>query len=488
MSKTVLFLGLSTFNLSKDIETEQQILKENCLLYKGNNIGRYFYQMEPILLLYKHLDLQIDEVIYLYTSKTEENKTFICDELELNTSARAYFDKRVEVLFPGCKSEGVEEVDNQDVLTVKKVINRIRECCKAEDIQLVIDNHGGLRSTYILIQGIISLLKFEGINPDIIYTVEHDRDKSVGEIKRSNDISSFIAGMNEFLTYGRPNTLEAYYEGTGKEEKLVKIMRDISDSIQLCQISDFDNSIKEMSEYIANYKEEGNYTDLFIESVKKSYGSLMDQKARNKVTNKIKWCVDNDYIQQALTIIESQMPDEFERRNVVNYIYDDVENKEVKRYRIVFSDGTRSEIEDGSIKLKDALENAKQDWERTINYAFVRWLQKNCNSEFDISESEDYDYKNRDSGDSLMDRVREIYLSMDNRRQYIVKLGFKIHDDLDIRQVKNLFELHLALKAYRNQTNHSSGRNRPGVNAVKAAIYSYIDMADEMIDKVKKNN
>ena len=372
--------------------------------------------MEPIILYLKSQNIKVDYVVMLGTKKTGDKYSFTIDNELKHESAESYFNKYILSKLGDDTQVLLIKEKESDVETVKAVINEFRQIKKKEkDIKLSIDMHGGLRNTQMLIQNIITLLQYESILPDEIYSVSYDNNLRVGNmtfVKDTYDINYYVAGMSEFMSFGRSRTLESYYKD--KDQDFIELIKEISDSIQLCQIERFDTAIDRMRNYVNKYQEKGVYNDLFISAIRSSYGELMFKKGKKRVINKIKWCVRNDFLQQALTIIESQMPKEFIEQNIIDFKTED--GSRVKLYQKT-KDGELREIV-GGIVLKDAINHKKQNWEKLENYALILWIKENCCDKKFTKENgkkkQKPDYINRITISGTVERAKERILEIIN--------------------------------------------------------------------------
>lgn len=502
----VVFLALSTFRLDK--EDNCRVL-ESTLKDQDQELGKYYHQMEPILLLYKKRGIVPDAVLVLCTGETRKKKHFICGEKKYYTSEEEYYREFIinsfgrDLMRPVYESyrtieeNGHKKTVHDDVKTISSVISELRKYRETDnDLSLSIDIHGGPRETQMLIQSIISLLRFENIVSQENFTVRYNTETHIGKIEPAYDIHQFVTGMSEFLSYGRSATLVDYYRGSDNE--LANLIEHISDAIQLCHINKFDDAIKDMKKYVDNYKEKGDFSDLFIDEIKASYGELMDVRDRNKVIYKVKWCVDHDFIQQALTIIESQMPYELLRRNIINYKYDNENEKSV----CLYCENERGLKAIGNIKLSDALDSAKPEWESEINYSLIAWIRKNLctlkkypdghkvyNPKLVISGNCKETYLSHDtSTDDLSKNCNIYFVKRDECGKKVrsaIKLSFLPNDKLagEIQNdLKRLLMLHLALKEQRNVSNHASSASRASSDEVRVAIDAYIELTEKIFD------
>ncbi len=492
--KDILLLALSTLRIDKN---SREVAQSN-LIYEGKKIGVYHYQLEPILHLYKSRNEEPETIIYLYTDKTDEKMEFVIDEVSYSCSARDYFEQKVCEMFGDVEVLPIKVTD--DVSTIKDVIKTLRKKYRGnpKDMQLTMDIHGAFRNTQMILQSIITLLRFEDIIPKDIYTVQYtDSIGTIEKVDEINDVNEFVSAMNEFLTYGRSKTLESYVnkyvDKTKQNTDLAELIKDISDSIQLCNVGLFDDSIKRMAEYVENYPKEGmgNYNDIFIDSIKASYGELMDEKKRSMVANKVKWCVDHDFIQQALTLIESVALEDLHKKHVITYRYDVSADKKMNLYE------ERTRHQAGTILLSEALDLSKKSWESPINYSIVLWIRKNL-LEWDenknryinsmtIDETDKNRYINWDinSTQSTFSEPKRIKFYSKNSRQWLyIDLNFDINRRLSVEgryNLARLLMLHMALKECRNESNHASSEERATLEEVKQAIYAYVELTKKVI-------
>ena len=495
--KDILLLALSTLRIDKNSHEVAQ----STLIYEGKKIGVYHYQLEPILHLYKSRNEKPETIIYLYTDKTDKEMKFVIDEKSYSCSARKYFEQKVHEMFVDVEV-GVLPIKmipikvTDDVSTIKDVINALREKYSGnpEDMQLTMDIHGAFRDTQMILQSIITLLRFEDIIPKDIYTVKYtDSTGTIEKVDEINDVNEFVSAMNEFLTYGRSKTLESYVNKTNQNTDLAALIKDISDSIQLCNVRLFDESIKSMAEFVKNYPKKGmgNYNDIFIDSIKASYGELMDEKKRSMVANKVKWCVDHDFIQQALTLIESDALEDLYNRNIIKFHYDYPKEKSMKLYV------ERTDKLAGKHLLKTALNSSKKGWESRINYSMVPWIRENLlereenqNRYINLMKIDGTDknrYINWDINSTQSTFLNDIKISFrNNGQQQYIKLKFDINKNLSSDGKYNLARLlmlHMALKDCRNESNHASSKERATIEEVKQAIYAYVELTKKVIEK-----
>lgn len=189
--------------------------------------------------------------------------------------------------------------------------------CDKMDIYL--DMHGGLRSVQFIFNAIISLFKLNNLHLKEAFSLEFSNQRSyIYSVTKDFELYDFVSGINEFINYGRSKSLYKYCQNNKvhTDNELIKSIRKISNSIQLCRMDDFmqelkyfntikNNDISLLSNYYDTIK--NNY-NVFYLGKKKSLITIQEDKFNDfeVYACQILWCLEKDFIQQALTIVESK--------------------------------------------------------------------------------------------------------------------------------------------------------------------------------------
>ena len=529
MAFNILILALSTIGMNSDnqiyntvYECESNVAewkksRANALLSEDFKMSGY-YQLEPIpKLLYHNLKKtgqKLDMIVTLNTDATAEKKNFTLDDKQKyeNISAEEFFIERLkkgDMFIPAEHFPDIKSVKQEQLyMSIAEMVQCVREKkSEYEDVRLWVDQHGGFRENMLVLEGVIHLLAHEKIRPVAIYTVEHNPSKEKGKpsvIKVVSDhanVFEFVSGMNEFAHYGRSSALESLLkkedssDGTTRKE-LGSLMNKISDALQICDMGAFEDSLKDMGEYLEQYdRRHESLLDIFIDNIRREYGSLLNPRERT-VVEEIEWCLKKDYLQQALTLIESRMPEELVDRGVMDPHYD----REMRSYSYSSGLSDRIIFRDAIAKAK---EYAKKAWESDINYIFIRWANNNSTKgRFDPDkrpeliklDRERQEYRTFSVGlDEDADRRRKLkgevaakikYKHEDNciySVSYKIALHRKICSSETNQLLFNRFlQLHRALKDQRNNANHASSSERYSAQNIRDAIGGYIDLAKEI--------
>jgi len=485
--KNILLMGLSTF---KSGRIDRWTMRD-----ADGNGHAYYYQMEPVL-IYLSRELEknnekIDAIVAMVTDKANVVADRLFEDGNMIKNGRYSPISYLKARYPEIDIIPVH-VDVNDmsggIVSSARTLRSFNEA--DEEFKLWIDNHGSLREIPMIMQGIISLLEREGLKPESVFGCETDNARKSARVilaDESYKINDFVSGMNEFLNSGKATQLAKYLEGDENKE-IADLIAAISDAILLCDMVAFDDSCMRLATWLENREDDGSYWDLFAEYIKADYGKLLDVKTG--ILSKIKWCLEKDYIQQALTLIESKMPEQIYN----TYIVCDNSNETIAVY-----DENEHEVKAlGKKKIKDRIEYAKPAWENKANYLVMKYayalvvdMDKDENAVFtELSEAsmakltEKMNINSFDKVNNPLSKDGILHFKLQvtkGRADNHVDIAIKYKKDLDTYPAFCEFiKLHMALKNQRNNANHGAakpGETRVKVGDVKNAIKTYIDFA-----------
>lgn len=263
------------------------------------------------------------------TDKT--HMAFIKDRTEEILSADFYKDKKPEKdIFkpvPFDEGAGTEET----IKTVLDTTSKIEAVSKGENVNLYIDISGGLRDASILLLITSRILEcFDNIIvKDVIYSKLGPTYKTgtIEKHKRMFDLLTLVAGVEEFVTFGSVRSLEKYLatvqdEITPEIKATIEAMRNFSEKMQLCRSTDFEEAINELDEALKEFAncfakkqdEKRNITEKLFDTLYKKIFDKYDalfakgQSRSEKKVSQFRWCLNNGYLQQAMTLITEQTP------------------------------------------------------------------------------------------------------------------------------------------------------------------------------------
>lgn len=368
----VLLLALSTFSYDKS--KKEYIVSETKFSYKDSIcIGRY--QLDPVpKLLSKELNQKherLDYVIGFCTTKKDAEGNLLEPEVVktksvfvpiqesgekglVNISELDYFEKQIRAYLPDDEIQRLIPViidEGNPATGIEKAIKTIRNLGRDSDDELIgnvhlyLDSHGGFRDVQLTLQAVISLLGRDEITVEDSYSVKYGSGHNSVTIDKSTEMFDFASGINEFINYGRLQSLEKYFsnrllENNDEINALLGILKKISDSISICDTMKFEEGLKQLTEYFSSGREfrKLDYLSIFADTIKNDFEGLLCPG--RTVVDEIKWCLRKSFYQQALTLIEARMPREFVR-NGLRYYCDESNSDVAKTVFDEFYNATR---------------------------------------------------------------------------------------------------------------------------------------------------
>lgn len=419
---------------------------------------------------------QLDEILIICTEETEKNISFTPRKKEntensndctandnnnseqiitSNISSTKFFEERIkewcrlkEYHIPKFNPLVIKEESIVTGKGLQEIVTEIRDKNKVKGYSLWIDTHGGLRNIQFIMNAVIYLLKDEEIEPKEIYGIEADNNNNKGEITSENQkyqLFTFMAGMNEFINFGSAARLKDFFDKTETDDStriLLDCIARISEAIQLCNMTKFSKEVENLKIYFKKKKSEDSKSssiiEIFIDRIYNEYKNLFDD---NSCENQIRWCINKNFIQQALTLVEAWMPKEIVNAGLL---------REQASNRMVI----------------DILESDK---EKSIKNHIVEFVAKKIYYKGFLNYKEE--------------KVLDLYIMIEKKKYY-----FNIFVFDNIENHKNILEyflfLHYTLKKQRNIANHALVR-KSVVNEVDIITFQIKDYL-KLFDLLKK--
>lgn len=268
-----------------------------------------------------------------------------------------------------------DEPDDKDVVKcIMKVQDRLLK--KSEEVgengivNVHIEANGGIRYVMVMLTSIMNVLEsqYKNINLQNVFSTVYDSGSFVNMVRntKSTYISAqLVAAVNEFTNYGRISSLKNYFDmrhsmDNSKDtwlmwndiDKCIEKLSEISEALQLCRSSVIlelfygkrDSSEFGINAILNKFKEEYKNSDFadakifsyVIDIINKQYAYLYEnidendnKDAINNLPRVIKWCVDKDYIQQAITIYIEKMPEYYFHNEYIDKKIVDLNNVEI---------------------------------------------------------------------------------------------------------------------------------------------------------------
>lgn len=323
MKKNIIVLSMST--LGEKVYPCNFVYKEN-----DETGEEYYSQLEPISRMILEREGSLDKIIILATESTKKDQEFILEpngKNEKRTCSAINFYKERMGLKNEEKIKIVDVEEKEFTPAISKVVETIRslytEKNSEDELKLWIDTQGGFRNITLVMNAIISLLKTDNIEPDGIYSVNFNSKAKLQPIIDQTEtykIFQFVSGINEFSRYGRAEQLEDYYDSISPENtpKVIRKMKDITEAIQMCNMIEFENYLKDLRKLVKERDtSEKNLLNIFWKQIENDYGQLLEESCTG--LDIVEWFYKKKFYQQAITYIESKLPQEWVEREIISY-------------------------------------------------------------------------------------------------------------------------------------------------------------------------
>ena len=221
---------------------------------------------------------------------------------------------------------------DQNLISVAEMAGNIQkyaaEC--GDKITLHVDVSGGMRHISMIMLDVIRLLEYSGITiKHILYSNFKFGRKAnyVEPVKNIYDPFQLISGVEEFVQFGSVKALKNYYDNqdqnalSTKLKNLIGTMENFAEQVKLCHYGAFELAIRQLHDAVNDFKpDENNAQDLLmarlIDRIREMYADTIKNRTVDDV-ELIRWCVKNDYVQQALTLYTERVPEYLGERGLI---------------------------------------------------------------------------------------------------------------------------------------------------------------------------
>lgn len=379
-----------------------------------------------------------------------------------------------------------------------KLFFEVIDCIKAtgDDIDLYLDMQGGDRNTTAQMNAIVSLLEDQGVKTEARYAISYDRNNiehPINEVSEKYSAYQLIGAMQSFKRYGRGQSLIDYFEmkKTSRDnDEVLCAIKNASDAIRLCDMDKFDNAVSQIEQIkkkreCREKEEKQTELDIVFEDIQKDYEKLFGQ-GKGMYIAKIKWCLEKGFLQQALTIIESKIPEYLYQRGIITVDMDkSIKGEKKENGRWVSYENTEKKISEILRSLKSSLKKGYASNEHIVIEQLSRAnkvegyeISKDLETVEDLLEKNPQQYEK-----AVRFEIRESKRSKkyEKKQQYLVQ--YKIQDKyLEGKKdacMAHFLKLHWELKMQRNNINHSSDSdNRFPKEKLERYIKFYVELGE----------
>ena len=317
MGKGIILLFLSEYRSDNEpLNYEVEDIREQGRTFEGTQTND-----APVkYLLHNAADNgdRIEKIVCIVTAKVKEQKSD--EKFQKMVNDYIQTDQRLSDYYQDTKIEFSPVKYNEEIKdTEKRSLDIYSQMSKVllheEQSSIYIDYTGGLRDTSFLMTIIIRYLEYHNsICKRIVYSNKNKTMICVMDC--IYDMFQLLNGVDQFTRTGNAELLEKCSEKE-KDEKTKDLLEKIvkfSKVMSICDIKAIDEHfLTEIDNGLKNYEKNAARASLFSEIFRDMIGIIKKKlyiEAGKSLgyPELIRWCLDNNMIQQALTLYIEKMP------------------------------------------------------------------------------------------------------------------------------------------------------------------------------------
>ncbi len=222
-------------------------------------------------------------------------------------------------------------VDLENSVFFWDAVQKILGSDRSKTVHLYMDMQGGDRNSISQMNAIAELLIRQKVEIRGRYANNFKPKKerplhTIREASKEYRTYNLVSAMDIFARYGWGDKLEEYFgkKKTGtKENLLIEAIKEASLAISRCNGEKFDHAVRKIESLQEQFKNPASITemDVVYQDIMENYAPLFGAKYR--YVAQIRWCLERNFLQQALTILEAKMPYEFVHSGLIYYKVDE---------------------------------------------------------------------------------------------------------------------------------------------------------------------
>ncbi len=314
-----------------DTRKEEDEIREYIINDREFPISKEQYEKQ-IALKYTHYDYY-QTVISNYAIDHNRTTPEFCI-VEISNDPKEYEIAKAAVDAAGAVMGAGVQADTEDKLNDKGA---------KKDVHLYIDFNGGPRYIASMLLSTANLIEQRGAVIDNIFTMNIDNKDNKGRVVVERYMGvlqslRLVSGIKEYTDYGRCNELSNYFRNHDDGiDQILNKMKALANDFQLCDAYRiFDKKkIKDLKDALEKYRSvtKNDPFEILFEYVTNDilecYKPLFNGVLEDNLLDVIDWCLDNDYIQQAVTFYTERMPIYFWDKHI--YYPSEEEGREYKQ-------------------------------------------------------------------------------------------------------------------------------------------------------------
>ena len=231
-----------------------------------------------------------------------ETSELICIVTPEAEDAREWFLSEIKTLAPQLVIHDIA-YDSKTDFTAGP-LSKIIQLVTAGDT-ILLETTGGFRNAVMDLLLTSRVLSYIGVKTAYaVYSNQYTRQ--IEDITHMIGTFDLIGGMQEFTSFGSTRTLRAYYgapAADGRIERLLSTVERLLDCITLCRTEQLEALLADFEAALTDAEAcDDVMLRMLLPAFRKKYGKKLT------ILGLIRWCVDSDMLQQALTLYKERIP------------------------------------------------------------------------------------------------------------------------------------------------------------------------------------
>lgn len=270
---------------------------------------------------------------YIYTDNTKAEK-YVDRDGKVWTHL-GFFQKRLEDVIPNIH-EISEMIPFDEDIPVSESIGMIVKAAKKiqqytqilpedEEVILHADCTGGMRYASMMMLDVMRLMQYERVRIGRVFYSDFAK-RRVEEMDHIYQVFDMISGAEEFVRFGSVDAIWDYFHLEGRPLskglcRLLEAMRQFAKEIKMCRYGAFRTSVENLRQAIRMFSSGDNTEDQLMDClmarIRKDYSEFIQPEELDDL-QLIHWCLQHDYIQQALTLYTERVPEYIGRQGIIS--------------------------------------------------------------------------------------------------------------------------------------------------------------------------
>ena len=216
--------------------------------------------------------------------------------------AYEYLRETLEQEWPGLRFRRIPYVEGQDFNGAP--LTQILSCVQPGD-QILLEATGGFRNAIMYLLLLSRILSYVEVRTTCAVYSNYSK-KQIEDISHLIGLFDLVGGMQELTSFGSARTLRAYYgpaPGDPRIAGLLDALEQLGETITLCRTNQLSQRMKTLSTAL---EEARDCTDPLMRELLPAFRKKFGK--RLNTISLIRWCVESDMLQQALTVYTERIP------------------------------------------------------------------------------------------------------------------------------------------------------------------------------------